>query len=329
MPAVVSARRRERVAAAPSATLALAAERAGCKMGAAASEPIDDESQFVPDPEPRRWSGLRILCLHGHASNNDITEMQVAHLRLRQRHGISCDVFRGETETMFPSNSTFELFSDGPFYTWFDNSVAIKGWLYNKLGRDTQSSSLEAALRRVMALVQARGPYDGIYGFSQGGFMAAALCNRSVWHGMFGLEKCPFRFAILACSALDSVLSSCDVPLQSGEGRSKLALPVGKEVSSLHLVGESDWHRSASHGMAKHFEESRTYVHASGHEIPMRLQLDEKLAQQLREFFEPFSAAGAYDSRSVGGVALAESVTASMPPARSVDAVDDRTYDLW
>lgn len=310
-------------------------------MGASVSSAIDDPEQFVPDPEPRRWSGLRILCLHGHASNNDITAMQVSHLLLRERHGISCDLFRAETETWGPNNANFELFSDGPFYTWFDHTSQ---WLSNKVGLGAQSSSLDGALRRVMALVQARGPYDGIYGFSQGGFMAAALCNRSVWHGMFGLDKCPFKFAILACSALDSVLSSCEVPLESGQGLCKLELPVGQDVPSLHLIGESDWHRSASHGMAKHFEDSCTYVHASGHEIPMRLQLDEKLAQLLSEFLGRFSAAGVYWDRSAGGAllgAIGGRAPGSMTTTMSAVAVqhasggekaskeDDRSYSLW
>jgi len=307
------------------------------RMGASASS-IDDAEQFVPDPEPRRWSGLRLLCLHGHGSNNDITQMQVHHMLLRERHGVSCDLFRAETETWGPQNSNFELVSEGPFYTWFDHTSQ---WLSSKLGFGAQSSSLDAALRRVMALVEARGPYDGIYGFSQGGFMAAALCNRSVWQSMFGLEKCPFRFAILACSALDSVLASCEVPIGADGGRAKLKLPVEPGIPSLHLIGESDWHRSASHGMAKHFEDSRTYVHASGHEIPMRLQLDEKLGQLLSEFFGRFSAAGARDwdrahdltahplSAAMAGTS-ASSAAGGVTAGGRADADDDaRRYDLW
>ena len=37
-------------------------------------------------------SGLRMLCLHGHGSNNDITRMQIDHLQLRELHGVSCDL---------------------------------------------------------------------------------------------------------------------------------------------------------------------------------------------------------------------------------------------
>ena len=35
----------------------------------------DAEDSYVPDPEPRRRRNLRILCLHGSGSNNDITDM--------------------------------------------------------------------------------------------------------------------------------------------------------------------------------------------------------------------------------------------------------------
>lgn len=217
--------------------------------------------------------------------------MQVYHLQLRERHGISCDLVSAATESWGPQNSNFEYFSEGPFYTWFDHTTQ---YVSSNLGLGSSSSSLEAALRRVMAVVKAHGPYDGVYGFSQGGFMAAALCNQSVWHGMFGLAECPFKFAVLACSALESVLTSCEVPLLGTDGptRTKLTLPIPSNVASLHLVGESDFlHRSASRANAKHFVDSKTYVHASGHEVPMRLMQDEALRTLLHEFFGRFSDA--------------------------------------
>ena len=44
-------------------------------MGATSSTEgrADDEIHFEADPHPTRWRGLRLLCLHGHGSNNDIT----------------------------------------------------------------------------------------------------------------------------------------------------------------------------------------------------------------------------------------------------------------
>ena len=51
-----------------------------------------DDGSFIPDPIKERRRGLRMLCLHGHASNNDIMAMQVIHLDLRNRHGISVRV---------------------------------------------------------------------------------------------------------------------------------------------------------------------------------------------------------------------------------------------
>ena len=39
-----------------------------------------DDGAFEPDRRRHRPSGLRLLCLHGYGSNNDITHMQITHL---------------------------------------------------------------------------------------------------------------------------------------------------------------------------------------------------------------------------------------------------------
>jgi len=68
-----------------------------------------------------------------------------------------------------------------------------------------------------------------------------------------------------------------------------LALPVpASDAASLHLIGTRDWWRSESEEHARCFEDSTTYVHAHGHEIPMRLMGDEKLKQELGRFLQRF-----------------------------------------
>ena len=248
---------------------------------------VDDETHFVPDLEPRRASGLRLLCLHGHASNNDITSLQIKHLLLQAEHGISCDLFCAFDETGFPQSRAFDSFSDGPYYTWFNH----KSWITSgKFSPGQPGGSLHESLRRLMALIAKCGPYDGVYGFSQGGFMAAALCNRTVWSGMFGLSECPFRFALLANSALDDLMRTCEVA-QSDGSSAKLALPIGRDVASLHLIGQRDHIRDASEGNASHFADAVRYTHDSSHEIPMRLQQDAELQATLASFFSRVSTA--------------------------------------
>ena len=153
----------------------------------------DIRDAFEPDPVRLRRSGLRILCLHGHGSNNDISHLQVEFLKLREAHGVSCDYLHAATEAS-PQSSIFEHFSSGPFFTWF-----AAWWPFSSsYGIGAPGGSLYESLHRIMWVVKEHGPYDGVYGFSQGGFMAAALCNRTIFAGLFGLPSSPFRFAILS-----------------------------------------------------------------------------------------------------------------------------------
>ena len=84
-----------------------------------------EDDSFVRDPSPKRHSGLRLLCLHGHGSNNDITALQLQFLRLRDVHGVSCDCLQATSEVP-PNSLDFWSFSDGPFWSWF--SVWWSGW---------------------------------------------------------------------------------------------------------------------------------------------------------------------------------------------------------
>ena len=272
--------------------------RAPGGMGAEESQTAGAELEFAEaielDPQPRRRSGLRLLCLHGHGSNNDISKLHAEFLLLREVHGVACD-FLEASEQVSAQSWAIEQLSEGPYYTWF-SSLWLRSGPY---GVGSPGGSLHVSLLRIMSVVEKHGPYDGIYGFSQGAMMAAALCNRTVFSGLLGLSACPFRFAILANSALASTLRNLEIAQTPPDGESEpdgqrdlashLALPVpASDAASLHLIGTRDWWRSESEEHARCFEDSTTYVHAHGHEIPMRLMGDEKLKQELGRFLQRF-----------------------------------------
>ena len=255
-----------------------------------------DDGAFEPDRRRHRPSGLRLLCLHGYGSNNDITHMQITHLQLRELHGVSCDFLHAEEEVM-AQDSVFYDFSEKPFHSWFNYSWLKTG----KNGVGAPGGSLYKSLQRIMSVYAKHGPYDGIYGFSQGGFMAAALCNPTVYNGLFGYEQCPFRFAILACAALSDTLTQVEVaqrpPAATDEpvdakavkAVAPLQLPVASSTcASLHIIGQRDWVKSSSLAHVKHFEDSTSYTHAYGHEMPMKLYEDEKLIAIVRGFLGRF-----------------------------------------
>ena len=159
--------------------------------------------------------------------------------------------------------------------------------------------------------------------------MAAAMCNRTVYHGLLGWERCPFRFAILANAALASKFQyievaqqqppttarptsdadAADVPPPAAAAAAsaaasepppppsttmaRLQLPVpASDAASLHLIGAKDWlHAPDSRIHAALFEASTVYTHAEGHELPMRIMHDEALHEALAAFFGRFSPA--------------------------------------
>ena len=64
---------------------------------------------------------LRLLCLHGRGSNNDITALQFNNMRLRTR--LSLDFLHGPEQASAQS-STFELFSAKPFQAWWSGTLS-------------------------------------------------------------------------------------------------------------------------------------------------------------------------------------------------------------
>ena len=244
------------------------------------SEVVALNEAHVPD-RPRR-SRLRLLCLHGHGSNSDITEMQLTSLQLQDVHGVSCDRLEAEL-THAASNATLAQLSERPFRTWFH-------WTKSSADSFT-TTNLEESLERIMAAVSKYGPYDGIYGFSQGAFMCSVVCNPAVWRGRFGLDRCPFDFAILANAGLSDSLRSCKVAqarASGGEPEAALELPL--TIPSLHLIGALDpYYRSQKSLASDLYTYAHTHVHAEGHELPLKLVQDVQLTEALAGFLKPFA----------------------------------------
>lgn len=127
----------------------------------------DVNDRYRPDGVRRRRRNLRILCLHGRGSNNDITDMQINFTSLRDVHGVSCDCLEA-TEEVEPYANNFEDFSDRPFYSWFSFGPPLSSWFSAATPAGAPGGDLHTSLLRVMAVIQQCGPFDGLYGFSQG-----------------------------------------------------------------------------------------------------------------------------------------------------------------
>jgi hypothetical protein len=234
---------------------------------------------------------LRMLCLHGHGSNNEMTLMQAQHLQFK-KHKVQCDFLCAQIE-VGPNDYTIAMLSKGPFFSWFNWSSAIVGEVIGR-GPGAAGGTLHNSLCRVLNHIEVHGPYDGIYGFSQGAVVATLLCSETVWRGLGKLDACPFRFAVLGCAGGGELLRTISISLSPREGvaadspTSRAKLPV--DIPSLHLIGASDMRRGSSRRLVSAYDAATavTYEHAHGHGMPMMLLRDAKLQEVLTRFFQQF-----------------------------------------
>ena len=106
---------------------------------------------------------LKILALHGKSSNAEVTKLQLANLGITDCE--YCIVYLDgpileqvdDPETVGPG------FVAGPFYSWFNGNYSDS----------TFRPSFLRAVAKVLMAVQTLGPFDAIYGFSQGATVAA------------------------------------------------------------------------------------------------------------------------------------------------------------
>ena len=235
---------------------------------------FDGPDRFIRGDEAGgKAGGLRMLCLHGIGSNNDISKMHTEFLHLKDK--VVCDYYSGSI-LVDCADATLAMFSKGPFRAWKPAFT-----LYN--------DSVEQSLRDVMAIVDKYGPYDGIYGFSQGATIVTCLSSPSVWGAVFGLDQCPWDFVILACAAgytlqigLAELPRKCDGTKVSVVDSAPLALP------SLHLLGASDLLVLDSRRVQALYspEGASQYSMDCGHEIPMKVFQDQKLADCIEQFLQ-------------------------------------------
>ena len=102
----------------------------------------------------------RILALHGTQSNNHVTKLQLANLRITE-DDYDIQYLHGGIE-VDEADPDLDGLINGPFYSWFDKN---------------DSATLISAVHDVVDFCQTNGPFDGIYGFSTGAVVASLATN--------------------------------------------------------------------------------------------------------------------------------------------------------
>lgn len=117
---------------------------------------------------------IRVLALHGRGSNGSVTRLQLRNL------GVS----EPEYEVLYvdgpisadrpgPGIEELEELVPGPWCSWLpeDDRVLADG--------QALSNAICDAVEYVLSILQSHGPFDGVFGFSQGGVIASLISGLS------------------------------------------------------------------------------------------------------------------------------------------------------
>jgi len=183
----------------------------------------------------------KLLCLHGAGSNDAITSHQTMGLKLSTR--FECIFAHAPHITnCFPG---LDEYISGPCYSWasmFKIEADLKGqW--------------DESLEYIAKLCIESGPFDGVYGFSQGAAIVTNFSHPTIWKDRFQMEKCPWKFAIIACGTCDYLMTI--------EKDRPVVLP------SFHILGEKDLFFYQSEALSKYWDpfQKVTHTHNRGHDV--------------------------------------------------------------
>ena len=222
-----------------------------------------------PPPTAAHVRRPRLLCLHGSGSNNDITRFQMVHTRLCEH--ADCDLLHApHADNAYSSD--FHLLSTLPFHAWWHGTLDGK--------------RLARVLRLVLRYIERFGPYDGLYGFSQGAALVSLISRPGMIDALGGCAVRPWSFVILACG----------VPL-GDEAAATLCATAPIALPSLHLIGRWDLLcRTGSERLAAQYKAPTVYTHDSGHSLPAGLLADTAFAATVRTFIMDQQGAASGDA---------------------------------
>ncbi|KAF0758633.1 hypothetical protein AaE_003876 [Aphanomyces astaci] len=228
----------------------------------------------------------RVLCLHGHRQSA---------AKLKGKMAALLRAAKATTEFVFvdgPIVVPYEPTSDEHIQRM--NELSIEGaeermqavaqyawWTFERrTDHDAYSyAGVEDTLSYLDNIIRTQGPFDGIFGFSQGGICAAYMLARQ--HQ--GDTRFQFSFGVFCAAA------------QMTDAAFKIALDSPLPMPSLHIMGEQDELISIekSRILAEQFDNPVLFPHPGGHYIPT--QKDPRTV--WKAFFEQ-QAADAAASRS-------------------------------
>jgi len=225
---------------------------------------------------------IRFLALHGSGSNRQVTQLQLNNLGLlRPQYHI---LYLHGPRPLDQPGLGVGAGIPGPWY----------GWLPRNLEQITLEELLDT-LHYLLRVLEQEGPFDYLFGFSEGGWLVSLLCGLSQdeWllralsqrhPGAIATALQPDRLgrgAIIACAAMAFPLWQLRSTLGWGAGPSGVP-----PIPSLHLIGRQDPHRQWSEALALAMNSTHTQVYylQGGHGVDQAQAKDPTLQTLIDGF---------------------------------------------
>ncbi|GLS26381.1 AMP-binding protein [Marinibactrum halimedae] len=244
--------------------------------------------------ERKSAAKVKLLALHGSGSNSHVTQLQLENLTINETE-FDITYLNGPISTDQPGPGIKELdgIFTGPWFSWFPTNID-----YSAIDADTLLTIISDALDEILNIVETEGPFDGIFGFSQGGIIASLLINLHHDNALqaalekhrqrpltSSLKNQPlFNTAIIACAA--APLSFSQLRSQANLGS---APTMTNEIRIIHLIGRQDSFKPWSESLALSLNAaSNTIFYLSeGHEIPRSQRQNSELNTTIRQYLLP------------------------------------------
>lgn len=213
-------------------------------------------------------SAPRLLCLHGHGSNESVTAAQLQNLGF--------DRYFEVTHLTAPWQCTGEVDEsvrnvspNGPFRSWTNPGNGV--------------SHLITSLRFVLRHIVAQGPYDAVYGFSHGAGIAALLSCDTIRTKLDEKQTTdtPWEFIFAACASFPLPLKDIFDHFGIDE--------LGLSVPCAHMIGIQDPLKQKSDTFLANFGDtgvlSLAVYFEGGHEISSDSKSLKKVANTTIDWF--------------------------------------------
>ncbi|GAB9464687.1 hypothetical protein Gpo141_00002115 [Globisporangium polare] len=219
----------------------------------------------------------RVLCLHGYRQTGAKLHVRISGFRRAFKSSVEFVCVDAPLVVPYEPTSEEHIKSmQESESTDDDHEKKQFSWWNYHVDKDTGAqtySEVEEAIDYVASICKEQGPFDGVFGFSQGGMLAAFVLQRQ----FESPENSPFAFSF-------GIFAAAPQSIDPRFGFSDIKL----SVPSLHLIGETDTIVSPERCKknAEGFVDPKVLLHAGGHYIPA----NKESKDAFRDFFKQLDA---------------------------------------